>query len=144
PWSGWIHLGGRALEDGAGGRWTRRHADAARTGGRAGLDLLRRRACRGRRLSAFPRRHRRRAGGSVRLLPVPVPAPVFDDYYRTISNEILWMLQHRLLRRDACRDLQSPPDRAWDEGYLEANRRLADAIGQSRLTIRALLVQDYH
>src|SRR6266540_3537794 len=33
-------------------------------------------------------------GESLHLIPVAVPARIYDAYYGQISNEVLWMLQH--------------------------------------------------
>ena len=66
------------------------------------------------------------------IIPVPVPAKIYQDYYGAISNEVLWMLQHHLVGRFGYSSLDAERHRAWDEGYLEANRRLAQAIQQRR------------
>ncbi len=78
------------------------------------------------------------------VVPVPVPAEVYRKYYGQISNEVLWMLQHHLVGQFGYQDLDLRRHRAWAEGYLEANRRLADAICESNTPARAFLIQDYH
>jgi trehalose 6-phosphate synthase len=78
------------------------------------------------------------------VVPVPVPSSVYGDYYGVISNEVLWMLQHHLVGQFGYQYLDARRHRAWREGYLEANRRLADAIGAAPDPVRAFLVQDYH
>jgi trehalose 6-phosphate synthase len=84
------------------------------------------------------------ASGQVRVIPIPLPEPVFEDYYYGISNEILWMLQHGLIGAGGFEGTDSAHQRAWDFGYLAANRRIADAVTRSCTSARAFLVQDYH
>lgn len=78
------------------------------------------------------------------VVPVPVPAEVYRKYYGQISNEVLWMLQHHLVGQFGYQDLDLRRHRAWAEGYLEANRRLAAAIHGASTPVRAFLIQDYH
>lgn len=78
------------------------------------------------------------------IVPVPLPAQVYQDYYGAISNEVLWMLQHHLVGEHGYSSLDSGRHRAWTEGYLEANRRVARAIQRSGIRPRAFLIQDYH
>ncbi|HZT06755.1 MAG TPA: trehalose-6-phosphate synthase [Chloroflexota bacterium] len=80
----------------------------------------------------------------LHVVPVPVPAPTFHAYYGRISNEVLWMLQHRVLGRGGYEYLDRGRYDAWADGYLAANRMLADAIAVSCASARAILVQDYH
>ncbi len=84
------------------------------------------------------------AGGSLRVMPIPVPASVYRDYYGHISNEVLWMLQHRVLGAGGFERVDAERHRAWTEGYVEANALLATAIAGSCPSARAFLVQDYH
>ena len=78
------------------------------------------------------------------IVPVPLPAEIYQDYYGAISNEVLWMLQHHLVGQHGYSSLDAERHRAWREGYLEANRRVAHAIQQSGIKPRAFLIQDYH
>lgn len=78
------------------------------------------------------------------VVPVPVPSTVYGDYYGLISNEVLWMLQHHLVGQFGYQYLDQRRHRAWTNGYLEANRRLADAIVSAGERARAFLIQDYH
>lgn len=80
----------------------------------------------------------------LHVIPVPVPSDVYRAYYGLISNEVLWMLQHHLVGQFGYERLDQQRHHAWSHGYLEANRRLADAIAQSTQPIRAFLIQDYH
>jgi len=77
-------------------------------------------------------------------VPVPLPASVYQAYYGQISNEVLWMLQHQVVGYGGYEFLDQARHRAWTDGYLQANRRLASAIANNPSPVRAMLVQDYH
>ncbi len=80
----------------------------------------------------------------LNVIPVPLPADVYQGYYGEISNEVLWMLQHRLVGQFGFGALDEARHRAWENGYLEASRRMADAIAATEIPARAFLIQDYH
>jgi trehalose 6-phosphate synthase len=80
----------------------------------------------------------------LHVVPVPLPADIYHAYYGQISNEVLWMLQHRVIGAGGYDHLDAARHRAWAGGYLEANRRLASAIAASSSSPRAFLLQDYH
>lgn len=80
----------------------------------------------------------------LNVVPVPLPADIYQDYYGEISNEVLWMLQHHLVGQFGYSSLDQKRHRAWHEGYLEANRRIAEAIAATEFPVRAFLLQDYH
>ncbi len=80
----------------------------------------------------------------LHVVPVPVPAETYHAYYGQISNEVLWMLQHRVLGHGGYEDLDADRHRAWADGYLAANARLADAVRATCRSAGAVLVQDYH
>jgi trehalose 6-phosphate synthase len=70
----------------------------------------------------------------------------YDMYYSVISNPVLWFIQHYLW------DLANQPvingrvHKAWKEGYVEVNRRVAEKVVEvgSRLPGRPLvMVHDY-
>jgi trehalose 6-phosphate synthase len=78
------------------------------------------------------------------LIAVPLPSKVYRAYYGTISNEVLWMLQHHLVGELGYSSINADRQQAWNDGYLEANRRLVKAVRASGIRPRAFLVQDYH
>ena len=82
--------------------------------------------------------------GRVRVVPIPIPEQVFEPYYNGVSNEILWMLQHGLLGSGDFHGVDCAHLRAWERGYQEANRQVADAAVRSCPDAKAFLVQDYH
>jgi trehalose 6-phosphate synthase len=78
------------------------------------------------------------------VVPVPLPARVYQAYYGAISNEVLWMLQHHLVGQFGYSSIDAARHRAWNEGYLEANQRIVKAIRASGIKPKAFLIQDYH
>ena len=79
----------------------------------------------------------------LNVVPIPLPAAIYQDYYGEICNEVLWMLQHRLVGQFGYSSLNEQRHAAW-KSYLEANRQVADAIAATEIPIRAFLIQDYH
>lgn len=80
----------------------------------------------------------------LRVTPIPIPAPMYHAYYGQISNEVLWMLQHQLIGPGGYSRVDARQHRAWTEGYLPANRHIADAVAASCPDAEAFLIQDYH
>jgi trehalose 6-phosphate synthase len=78
------------------------------------------------------------------VIPVPLPAPIYQAYYGDISNEVLWMLHHHLVGQFGYSSLDASRHQAWNKGYLEANRRMVVAIRASGIKPSAFLIQDYH
>ena len=83
-------------------------------------------------------------GAQMNVVPIPIPETVYGQYYNGVSNEVLWMLQHGLLGANEFGGVGCAHHRAWDQGYLEVNRRVADAVVRTCPEARAFLVQDYH
>lgn len=73
------------------------------------------------------------------------PADLYDGYYNTISNRILWFVHHYLF--DVVRSPRFGPavSQAWSH-FIEANRTFAWALAEEgqRDHAPAFLVQDYH
>ncbi len=80
----------------------------------------------------------------LHVVPVPLPAAMYHAYYGMVSNEVLWMLQHHVIGPGGYEHVDVRRHRAWTEGYLAANRRLAAFLAQACEDPRAFLVQDYH
>jgi trehalose 6-phosphate synthase len=80
----------------------------------------------------------------LNVVPVPLPADMYQQYYGAISNEVLWMLQHHLVGQFGYDFLDAARHQAWENGYLSANRAIADAIAATEIPVRAFLLQDYH
>src|SRR5437763_4008092 len=80
----------------------------------------------------------------LHVVPVPLPAETYHAYYGQISNEVLWMLQHGLMTPGSADSVTAERQQAWQTGYLAANTRLAQALGNHIASARAVLIQDYH
>ncbi len=75
------------------------------------------------------------------------PAEEYDRYFNTISNPLLWFIQHYLwdLSRTPVMDVRT--QQAWEEGYVPVNRRMADqVVAECQRAARRPLVMlhDYH
>lgn len=84
------------------------------------------------------------ANGPIRVVPITIPEQMYDAYYNSVSNEILWMLQHQLLGAGEMPGVDSAHLRAWERGYQAVNRQIADAAASICPEAKAFLVQDYH
>ena len=82
--------------------------------------------------------------GAMRLDPIPIPKDVYNRYYNGMSNEALWMLQHRLLGASGLPAHIIEGNGIWEDGYLRANQLIAEAAVHSHPNARAFLVHDYH
>jgi trehalose 6-phosphate synthase len=80
----------------------------------------------------------------LNIVPVPLPASMYHAYYGQISNEVLWMLQHLLIGQGGLDRIDQQRQRAWTEGYLAANQRLAAAVAARQMPVSSFLIQDYH
>ncbi|MCL4499796.1 MAG: trehalose-6-phosphate synthase [Chloroflexi bacterium] len=66
------------------------------------------------------------AGLQVRLLPLP--ERIYHRYYNVFSNQILWFLQHYMLDSIYGPGMNESSRRAWENGYVLANRAFAEAL----------------
>ncbi|HKY25571.1 MAG TPA: trehalose-6-phosphate synthase [Gaiella sp.] len=84
------------------------------------------------------------AGTPFRLRLVPHDPEAYRQFYGIVANPVLWFVQHGLweLMHDPAADLTVP----WRDGYVAANRALADAAVAEldRRPNAALYVHDYH
>src|SRR6266481_2388510 len=83
-------------------------------------------------------------GQSMHLHYVAIPAAAYRKYSEQISNHLLWFFHHYLPvpRWDAAGRLQE----AWTNGYVVANRAIADAVCQEidrEATAPIVMLQDY-
>lgn len=85
-------------------------------------------------------------GHPMQLHYVTVPKTVYRRYYETMSNEVLWFLQHYLVDTNS----PLPSERlqhAWENGYVQANQAIADAVATeiARASSRiVVMLHDYH
>src|SRR5690606_33635203 len=53
------------------------------------------------------------ADADLNVVPVPLPADIYQRYYGSISNEILWMLQHHLVGQFGYAALDAGRHEGW-------------------------------
>ncbi len=82
-----------------------------------------------------------------RLRFVVTDEDTYDLYYNHISNPLLWFLQHYLWDTPRSPDIDAETWRAWDEGYVPANRAFASEIvaaADAGAGTPVVMLQDYH
>ena len=85
--------------------------------------------------------------GDVRLRLVEVPPEVHEPFYTVIANPLLWFVQHRLHGLATSPSLGRAERAAWTDGYVAANRLLADAVVEQVERAggkAAVMLHDYH
>src|SRR5215212_4168570 len=85
--------------------------------------------------------------GSLEARFVSVPPRVFQCYYNTFANPLLWFLQHYMWDPSLQPDIDRRVHRAWDGGYVPVNRAFADAlVAETRRpdASRFIMLHDYH
>ncbi|MGZ4397129.1 MAG: alpha,alpha-trehalose-phosphate synthase (UDP-forming) [Gaiellaceae bacterium] len=89
---------------------------------------------------------RSRDGSSYRLRLVAHEPAAYEGYYNVISNPLLWFVQHHLWDLVRKPSLDAALMRAWHGGYVEVNRRFAEAvIGElDQEPGAAVFFHDYH
>jgi len=94
--------------------------------------------------AAGPRDERSASGTPFRLTLVAHDPEAYRLFYGVVANPVLWFVQHGLwdLKHDPGADLGV----AWRDGYVAANRAMADAAVAEldRVPGAALYVHDYH
>src|SRR6476646_1206494 len=85
-------------------------------------------------------------GIDYRVLLVGSDAEAYDRFYNVIANPILWFIQHYLWDLSNAPDVRQQELDAWDYGYQEVNRDIANAVlGQIEDRERPLvMLHDYH
>src|SRR5215207_6483566 len=85
-------------------------------------------------------------GIDYRILFVKSDAEAYDRFYNEIANPILWFVQHYLWDLSNAPDIRQEELDAWDYGYQEVNRDIADAVlAQIAERERPLvMLHDYH
>ena len=79
----------------------------------------------------------------LNVVPVPLPAGMYQDYYQRISNAVLWTVQHHLAGQFGHTAFDENRHLAW-ESYMEASRRMAQAVVTTAIPPSAFIIQDYH
>ena len=85
-------------------------------------------------------------GHPMQLHYVTIPKTVYRRYYETISNQVLWFLQHYMIDNDSLPSGERL-QQAWENGYVQANQAIADAvtaeIARENSSI-VVMLHDYH
>lgn len=81
--------------------------------------------------------------GSVRVRMIAHEPSVYHDYYRTVSTELLWFLQHHLFDLSRGPVVDSRLRGAWCN-YRRANNDIALACATHTCAHGTVLLQDYH
>src|ERR1700742_2570170 len=85
-------------------------------------------------------------GIDYRVLMVGSDLRAYDRFYNVIANPILWFIQHSLWDLSNAPDIRQEELDAWDFGYQQVNRDIADAVlgqieGQDSPLV---MLHDYH
>jgi trehalose 6-phosphate synthase len=83
----------------------------------------------------------------VRVRLVEMPPEVHEPFYGTVANPLLWFVQHRLFSLASSPSLTGEDHRAFEDGYVEANRLAADAVVEQVDALggaAVVLLHDYH
>ena len=85
-------------------------------------------------------------GGSFRVRFVESEDEAYDRFYNIIANPMLWFIQHYLWDLSNAPDIRRHEVVAFEEGYQQVNRDLAEAVvdeidGQHEPVV---MVHDYH
>jgi trehalose 6-phosphate synthase len=84
--------------------------------------------------------------GMTQVHLVGMPETVSRLHYSSFTNPLLWLLQHGLGDRLIAPRLELDIERAWHDGYVPANRLMADRLVSVAASASqpVVLVQDYH
>src|SRR4030042_1527220 len=85
--------------------------------------------------------------GQCRHRLVTLPRHTYDLHYGVFSNPILWFLHHSLWGSLKSPNIRQKMRRAWESGYLPANRSFARAIVEELKGSQQpsyVMIQDYH
>ncbi|MGQ9572279.1 MAG: alpha,alpha-trehalose-phosphate synthase (UDP-forming) [Dehalococcoidia bacterium] len=78
---------------------------------------------------------------------VVVPPDVYERYYNSMSNPVLWFLQHSFWNRLERPGLWNHIREDWEQGYVPVNRRFAEAVLselEAADTAPCVMFHDYH
>ena len=67
-------------------------------------------------------------GIDYRVLMVGSDLRAYDRFYNVIANPILWFIQHYLWDLSNAPDIRQEELDAWDYGYQQVNRDIAEAV----------------
>lgn len=76
---------------------------------------------------------------------IDIPPAAYELYYNSVSNKVLWFLQHYMF--DALKEpvFDERFKEAWELGYVEVNRLFASSVAEIvRSDDPIVMIQDYH
>jgi trehalose 6-phosphate synthase len=86
-------------------------------------------------------------GKQSQLRLVGLPSSLYESFYESFCNPILWFVQHSLTSSLHGRDLHESALKSWRSGYLPVNRLFADAVIDEIAregSQRQVMLHDYH
>lgn len=78
---------------------------------------------------------------------VVVEPEQYECYYSTISNPLLWFVQHYMWNSPYTPDIDDWIHQAWEEGYKYMNQKFAEKVySESKINNKEplIMLQDYH
>lgn len=80
------------------------------------------------------------------MILVPIAEDVYEQFYGTIANPLLWFIHHYLWDLTHEPSFDETTHAAWARGYAAFNELLADAIADECRTAHdpLVMIQDYH
>ncbi|MDQ1521938.1 MAG: trehalose 6-phosphate synthase [Actinomycetota bacterium] len=84
---------------------------------------------------------------TCRVRMLAIEPDVHHDFYAVIANPLLWFIQHYLWDHASAPDITKLELDAWEHGYVEVNRRFADAVIGTAAGLppgSVVMVHDYH
>jgi trehalose 6-phosphate synthase len=86
-------------------------------------------------------------GALTRVKFINPDAQAYEGYYNTISNPLLWFLQHSMWNVPLAPVIDQATWRAWEEGYVAVNRMFAETLFHLFAETKQpplIMFQDYH
>lgn len=86
-------------------------------------------------------------GQEVYLRFVAVPRPVYQRFYYSFCNPLLWFLQHYMWNTPRAPNIGRSTYEAWEDGYVPVNQAFAQALAEeAQRDVRApfIFIHDYH
>jgi trehalose 6-phosphate synthase len=86
-------------------------------------------------------------GDQSTLTLVGVPDSIARAFYSSFCNPILWFIQHGLALKLTCDNVRQEAMRSWSEGYLPANRLVAEQVVREADRVGGaarVMLHDYH
>jgi trehalose 6-phosphate synthase len=86
-------------------------------------------------------------GRPCRVRMLAIEPDVHHQFYAIVANPLLWFIQHYMWDHGSAPDITQRELDAWQHGYVEVNRRFADAVVETTADLppgSVVMVHDYH